>query len=285
MKLTYVHQIGDKEINEDAYVINADAAIYAVLDGATGISGIPGYVASHTVEKELSHAAPSAELFQIVEAANRMLSEQNLAYFSKHYQYAQRLTDIPKEQRGSTGLAAIKFASDMTSFQFVHAGDCMIFLLYENGDIRAITYDVVQYFDQIGMEALMDLRGKAAYASAPFPELMQKVKPTLLNNRLKLNTSEGYGIIDGSPEAMQHVECGKISLKRVKKILLVSDGLSMPVTYGDATSWEKTATFAFENGLDALCKEIQQLENNDPNCQHYPRFKKSDDKTGLMIEW
>jgi len=50
MKVTKVYEKGVGQINEDAYSINNGAAIYAVMDGATGLEGIPGYVASQAVQ-------------------------------------------------------------------------------------------------------------------------------------------------------------------------------------------------------------------------------------------
>src|SRR5690606_25886105 len=124
--------------------------------------------------------------------------------------------------------AAIQLDEKGHYFDYVHAGDCMLFLQYDNGEIRTITYDHVQKLDQIAVREIINLRNSSDNQDLGMKELMEKVKPILLTNRNKLNTFEGYGIIDGSKEAMENLEYGRVSTRRVEKILLLSDGLTMP---------------------------------------------------------
>src|SRR5699024_6955884 len=104
-------------------------------------------------------------------------------------------------------------------------------------------------------------------------------------NRKKLNTNDGYSVIDGSEEAMKHLEYGKIALKRVKKMLLMTDGLQMPVQKDEVGIWEKAAQIAFEHGLDCLLEKVNEKEHADSNCELYPRLKMQDDKTAILLEF
>ncbi|MFD1449031.1 hypothetical protein [Oceanobacillus profundus] len=95
---------------------------------------------------------------------------------------------------------------------------------------------------------------------------------------------DGYGIIDGSNETIGHIESGRISLRKVTKILLLSDGLALPVNELEQDSWLLSARIAFDEGLKSLLGEVEKREAEDPNCRMYPRLKQRDDKTGLLLE-
>src|SRR5690606_18844705 len=107
----------------------------------------------------------------------------------------------------------------------------------------------------------------------------------LKENRQKINKIHGYSMLDGSSVAMERLEYGKISLSNIDQILIVSDGLTLPAKLGEQGIWLKTATYAFTEGLDSLLKEVISREEQDVDCLQYPRFKKSDDKSGILIKF
>ncbi|MFB4168362.1 protein phosphatase 2C domain-containing protein [Virgibacillus sp. JSM 102003] len=285
LKITKLYKKGDKEINEDAYVINEDARIFAAIDGATGLDGIPGYVASQAVQEELQQVTQAKSLYKGILSANETLSEKTVEYYETNFKKLDNssINEIPKRQRSSTGVAAIQFDQKGLSFDYFHAGDCMLFLKYENGEIRTVTYDLVQYLDQVAINEVVKLR-EADGNELDIRDLREKVKPILLQNRDKLNSADGYGVIDGSDEAFDYIEYGRIPLNRVTGILLLSDGLLLPTALDETDAWSNTAEIAFTSGLVGLLGEVEEREEADPQCIKYPRMKKRDDKTGLLVE-
>ncbi|WP_042143696.1 protein phosphatase 2C domain-containing protein [Paucisalibacillus sp. EB02] len=284
MKVTKVYKTGDKTINEDNFVINGSNRIYAAIDGATGLAGVPGQIASQVVKHELEEKSTNKTLHDRVELANEQLALKIMEYFNEHIRTVNEFEEIHKEERSSTGLAAIQLDEARHYFDYIQAGDCMLFLQYENGDIRTITFDHVQQLDQMAVREIIKLRNSSGNHDLGIKELLEKVKPILLTNRNKLNTFEGYGIIDGSKEAMENLEYGRVSMRRVKKILLLSDGLTMPTQDPNQDGWKLSVEFAFQHGLDALLEEVSKREESDPECVVYPRLKPRDDKTGVLIE-
>jgi len=286
LKLSKIYKKGTGEINEDAYVINESEKIYAVIDGATGLDGVPGYIASNCIQRGLEEHNPSSSLMERISFANKELEMETVTYF--HHDISSLKSDnfneIRKSQRSSSGAACIKIDEDIFSLDYIHAGDCMLFFLYENGDIRTVTYDLIQYLDQAVISEMENIRKKSENQGLTLYEIKEIVKDSLKINREKLNTEKGYGIIDGSKEALSHLEYGKISLKRVQKILLLTDGLLLPVRIGENNAWKKSASLAFENGLHALSEKVENREAEDPECILYPRLKSKDDKTGILIE-
>jgi hypothetical protein len=285
MHVTKVYQSGENDINEDAYVLNRSNKIYAAIDGSTGLAGIPGYIASQTIQEALIHENQSISLFERVEAGNRNLAERSVTYYQENLGEVSTYEQIPRNQRGSTSIAAIQLERSGEYFDYIQAGDCMIFMQYDSGDIRKVTYDLVQLLDRIALNELVKFRSEEGNEMLSLKVLRKKVNPILLENRKKLNTRDGYGIIDGSEDAINHLEYGRIPMRRVKKILLLSDGLTMPINDLEQDAWLLSAQYAFAFGVSGLLEEVGKREMDDPDCVRYPRLKYQDDKTGILLEF
>ncbi|CDQ38662.1 MULTISPECIES: protein phosphatase 2C domain-containing protein [Virgibacillus] len=286
MKCTHVYQKGNGPINEDSYVINQDANVYAVIDGATGLDGLPGYLASYTVQEQLQALKQTDGLYNGVLRANQTLGQKLVDQFNNFARSGSNISsiqDIPKKQRSSTGLAAIQLHSNGHALDFFHAGDCMIFVEYKSGEIRAITYDLIQYFDQLALKEFMKLHEKKGN-HMDLSQLREMIKPILMQNRENMNTSGGYGVIDGTAEAFQFMESGTVSLSKVSKIVLLTDGMLLPTREQTTIAWEKSAKIACNQGVEALFNEVVKRESQDASCLTYPRLKESDDKTALLLE-
>ncbi|MFZ3577634.1 hypothetical protein [Virgibacillus sp. DJP39] len=287
MKVSKVYKKGLKDINEDAFVINQEDLIYAAIDGATGLNGAPGHIASQIIQEKLYLPMKDSSLYNRVDFANKRLEEEMIEFYRKNFEKLSipGIKGIPKMQRSSSGMSAIQIDEAKLFFEYIHAGDCMLFLQYENSDIRTITYDLIQYLDQEAINEMVRLREQDGNYNLGAEELREKVKHILVENRGKLNTNKGYGIIDGSEEALFHLESGRVALKRVKKILLLSDGLLLPTKHGEEdNAWDVSARIAFNQGLNGLLEEVEKREAEDPDCQIYPRLKEKDDKTGVLLE-
>ncbi|WP_182201446.1 protein phosphatase 2C domain-containing protein [Paraliobacillus salinarum] len=287
MKVTKVYKNGSRPINEDRFVINEQANIYAVIDGATGLDGgLPGKLASETFQTHLADAASQDTLLPQMKQANDQLNNLVVSYYKQNFENSTDVTaaeSIPKQKRSTTGIAAIQLNKTNTSFEYVHAGDCMLFLKFDDGKIRTVTYDMVHHFDQLAINQIRTLREQYGETAA-LSDLRKQVNPILLANREKYNTPEGYRILDGTKEGYEQLEYGQVHLNKVSQILLLSDGLLLPSKDQENNGWEATAMLAFSSGLDALLTEVQKREVEDEACIIYPRLKQHDDKTGILIE-
>ncbi|PBB05998.1 PP2C family serine/threonine-protein phosphatase [Salimicrobium humidisoli] len=281
MRISTVNKQGNENTNEDAYVVNEKAGVFAAIDGATGLEGVPGHIASHAVRDTLA-SATGEELFdELVEAANLQVAEETLNWLGSGD--AAEINDVPKGKRSTCALAAISIDRERLSLTYAQAADCMIFLQYRDGDIRTVTYDLLSHFDRKAIDEIVEMRS-GQNKKAPISEARKAVRSTLIENRSLLNTDAGYSVIDGSKEAVKHLESGRLSLKKVTGVLLLSDGLMMPTGLEEADGWEQAAAIAFQHGLDRLVSEVEERENNDPECITYPRLKMMDDKTAVLIE-
>ncbi|WP_156857567.1 hypothetical protein [Oceanobacillus sp. AG] len=285
MKIQKVYKKGDSQINEDSCVVNEAAQVFAAIDGATGLFGAPGYLASQTLQEGLSKMTESSSLYQSIQQANERLGTKMVDYYETNIGKLASpvITEIPKSQRSTAGIAAVKIHPERKNLEYVHAGDCMLFLRYKTGEIRSVTYDGIHYFDDLAIKEMVRLREEDPPISQQ--EIQQSVNAILLSNKEKLNTNEGYGIIDGSEEALEYISYGRLPLHKVTDLLLVSDGLLLPTDGTETDIWMETAKLVFEHGLHSLVAAVERREEWDADCEMYPRFKQRDDKTGILLKF
>lgn len=284
-ELVYVQGAGKE--NEDAYVAGKPNRVFSVIDGATGLTGLSGKLAAGIVKEALENLRAHESLIHGVTAASERLDAE--ASSLKGVPYTD---DIPKEERSTCGLAAVKLNGE--SLEYIHAGDCMIFVRYKNNEIRSVTHDLLSRLDAAAIQ-LFAQKMKEKTAADPnaleeperdklLREIRRDIMPLLVENRKKLNTPDGYGIIDGSRESLKYLELGSVPLHYADSILLLTDGLQLPDQKGFGwKAWHDTAAYAFAHGLERLKDEVIRLEASDPACCLYPRLKFADDKTGILI--
>lgn len=285
-----VYQQGVSLANEDRYLIKEEQRLFAVMDGAMGIGDLTGELAAQTISDTLSTLKGQESLLEKVQEANQRLGQKMLELTSM-----QNITEIPKPDRSSTGIAAVRFLENH-QIEYVHSGDCMIFVEYEDGSVRALTYDAFSILDQTAINKRVQLLEEKRAGEDPNTwseekqkevnqEILRETKDILRSLRSTLNTPKGYPMIDGSPEAIDYLEYGRLPLIRIQKVLLLTDGLVLPHIKGaPEVIWLETAKFAFRKGLAALNEKVIELEEEDPTGYLYPRFKKSDDKTGILVK-
>ncbi|SFB19944.1 MULTISPECIES: hypothetical protein [unclassified Bacillus (in: firmicutes)] len=294
LNVEHVYRKGIGNINEDAYVLLEDEGIFSAIDGATGLGGLSGSIAAEILREAI--AGGTGQLVERVIKGNDKLREEAVSAFNKE----QSFEDIPKHMRSSCGLAAVKInqvSERVQLLDYVTAGDCILFVQYVDGRIRQVNIDHIDPLDGIAIKMLTSYWIERFGEENPnalkeeevfliHKEFREKICEVLKINRNKLNTVEGYGIIDGSKEAEWFLEKGTIPLINVKKILLLSDGMKIhsPRKNPLSNEWLHTAEIAFAHGLEYLEKMVLDMENSDPACYDYPRLKKHDDKTGILVE-
>ncbi|WP_010272699.1 protein phosphatase 2C domain-containing protein [Paenibacillus senegalensis] len=273
---------GSNTFNEDSLIINDHLAIYGVVDGATSM--VPyrgpngetgGLLASRLISEHLeSLTGDSAEqpLYSAVLEANRKLRES---------MEKSGINVEDKRELWTAGIAVVKITDHYV--EFAQAGDCMLVAYYGDGSIRVLTQDQVAPLDSLTRSKWVE--GIEKGLSSPL-ELREYVSPQIQQNRLSLNTLNGYTVISGEPEVADLLEYGRMNRIRLSGLLMVTDGLFLPTKKGEkGATIEQLAERIKTDGLANYAKWLVELEENDPECTQYPRFKKSDDKTAVWIEF
>lgn len=283
MKIESISVRGSNEWNEDALILNDEMAIFGVADGATSL--VPyrskkgetgGRLASQIVKS----------FFEEIDQTNSSSLEELLINANDTIGREMRFNGIDtslKENVWTTGAAIVKVGENHV--EYIQTGDCMIAAIYKDGFYRLLTRDQIAYFDDQTrlkwIEAIDEgLRDRL--------EIRKRVEPVIRKHKSKINTIHGYSVLDGSKEASLFLESGKINRIHLAGIIICTDGLFMHDEKGAVSRIDPIENLVEQIsivGLEGYINYLIALENNDPECLRFPRFKKSDDKTAIYIEF
>ncbi|WP_201713141.1 protein phosphatase 2C domain-containing protein [Rossellomorea arthrocnemi] len=281
MKLHHITIKGDGPLNEDALIFNEQQSLFGVADGVSSLVPFTskenltgGYIASHTVKDALECLEKEDQtLVQTLSNINDRLHSKMNEYGINHNR---------KEQLWGTALAVVRILDH--GIEFIQTGDCMILAVYESGEVRPLTRLQVDHLEETAIEMWRECI-RRGYRKKN--EIMPYVKEQLIANRQLSNRENGYGVLNGEPEARDYFEYGKINKVGLTQLILLTDGLFLPsesIPEGESY-WEFTACSILEKGIGKYAADLIDLEESDPECITYPRFKKSDDKAGIVIDF
>ena len=263
---------GTGDWNEDGLILHPPAHRYGVVDGATGLDPVcdplgrsSGRIAMETVVTTFLEQEDSASLRSLTLEANRRLRTLMQSYG----------VDVSDPTlRWSAAHAVVQIREDR--LEWVQSGDCKIYAVSREGNVRALAEDRVKPLDDRVLSRWVEEFGQ----SRPGGSLPEPIRKELRKNRARGNRPGGYPVINGDPALKEHLQSGTLSLKGLSFLLLVTDG--MDPRQGDEEAWvRRIGREGLGETMESLCRE----EREDEACTRVPRFKISDDKTGLLIRF
>ncbi|WP_158560353.1 protein phosphatase 2C domain-containing protein [Paenibacillus contaminans] len=283
MKVEKLTIRGTSEWNEDAWVVNEGLHLYGVIDGATSLTPFRGpnnetggYMASHSIKAYLEALGEERDgplrLEQAVLEANDGLREQMKSF---------GIDTADKQAVWSAGIAAVRVLEK--HIDYVQAGDCMIYALYKDGSVRTVTRDQVGHIDAKTKLLLIEGIQQGITSQA---ELRKLVTPAILANKQTMNTFDGYSVMSGESALADHLEYGRINRIQLEALLLITDGLfPLQAQLDDLFDPQALVAEIRERTLQGYAQALLDQEASDSECQRYPRFKTSDDKTAVWIRF
>ena len=127
---------------------------------------------------------------------------------------------------------------------------------------------------------LLDVSGRTPATITSAPAFRQ----WLAERRERQARSGGAVILSLRPEAVDGLRVDEVAAEPGTVLLLTSDGLSVLVDLYERFTAKTLLDAALSEGLEPLANEARRIETEvDPSGQLYPRFKTSDDATGLLL--
>jgi serine/threonine protein phosphatase PrpC len=260
--------------NEDAFGHKGEAAL--VMDGATmlGDGLMPGpsdaaWIAQFGARRLLAHLGDGN--------GPRMALRAALADTQKSFEALRRM---PPEDVWQTPCASMMLAAQVeTGLECLWFGDCAA-LVKQGG--AAVTV-VGETFDKRAAEAerarsVAQEKGLAPASGLSRPEFIGILRAA----RNRINSGNAWLF---SPEvaAASHVSRRVLKVQPGSTLLLATDGfLALASDYG-AYGADGLMAAAMQKGLAALGTELRAIESGDVGGEKFPRFKKSDDATALLL--
>ena len=260
--------------NEDAF--GHDAAAAVVLDGATPLGDglMPGpsdaaWIAQFGARRLLAHLRDG-------EGARKAL-RGTLADTQKSFEALRR---HPPEEMWQTPCASMMLAvAGEDSVEFLSFGDCAALVQPDGGAVMVVG----ETFDKRAAEAkraqaIAKEKNLSPASGLSRPEFLGALRAT--RNRVN---SGSYWLFSPDAQAASHAVRRIVKVAPGTKLLLASDGfLALASDYG-AYGADGLMRAASEKGLAALGEELRTIEAGDAGGDKFPRFKKSDDATALLL--
>ena len=261
--------------NEDAFGAEPFAA--AVFDGATPVNEplMPGksdaaWIAQFGVRRLLAHLkesdSPRAALRHALADTERSFAGLRRREPQERYEMpcASMMLAVPRDG----------------GFDALWYGDCAALVLRPGKDVELVGHA----FDKRASEKADAVRVLEERKVAPVTALgSEEFLPFFRAARARVNTGNGSWLFAPDATASEHVARAHLSAPVGTLVLLCTDGfLALAGDYGayDAMGLIEAAE---AKGLAKLGQELRALEDSDPEGRRFPRFKKSDDATAVLL--
>lgn len=280
MRIEQITRQGQGTFNEDGLIISPSQHIYGVVDGVSGLQPL------NEAKPSTSSGRIASEL--IVESFHTSGLHKTLADMTleANARLRQKMTDFGvdtanKDQLWGAVHAVIRIHDE--HIEWVQSGDCMIYALYQDGFIRTVTYDSVEMHDRRALSLWRDKYGSILLGS----QKPEEVTAELRRNRCLANSRGGYSVLNGDPALANHIETGNIARNGLTHLLLITDGIYpwLPLYSSPGNGTTEFVRDIAHQGLARYVDRLCKWEEGDPACAKSPRFKTSDDKTGILLRF
>jgi serine/threonine protein phosphatase PrpC len=260
--------------NEDAFAHRDDAA--AVIDGATmlGDGLMPGpsdaaWIAQFGARRLMAHLGEGDGARKALRAA--------LADTQKSFEALRR---HEPEEMWQTPCASMMLAAEAdTGLELLWFGDCAALIKQGDGPVTVVG----ETMDRRAAEAerargIAKEKNLSPASGLRRPEFIDALRAS----RNRINSGSNW-LFSPDVRAASHVSRRLVKAGPGSTILLATDGLlALASDYG-AYSTDGLMTAALQKGLATLGEELRAIEAGDEGGDKFPRFKKSDDATALLL--
>lgn len=264
-----------EKANEDAFGHRSRAAV--MLDGATGLGEplMPGpsdaaWLARFAANRLMAYADEGADAQSAVAAA----------LFDAETSFVQLRRRAPAETYEMPFASMMLAVLDGGALDFAWYGDCAALIARPGENVEIVGEALAKRRRESDrVRKLAESKGAAAAG----PGVRDMFLPALRAARNLVNTPRAGWLFGPDVTAADHTDHKRVDVDAGTQLLLVTDGfLALASDYG-AYDVDTLLAAAKDRGLAALGRELRRVEDADPHGAKFPRFKKSDDATALLL--
>ncbi len=265
-------------VNED--LANSSRFGAWVLDGATNLGDkalLPGdsdalwFVDS--VNSAFSRLADNRE------SSLKEIVKQTLEKVRRDFQNTALHVPTARHEEPSAGMVFARILNNQLELGVL--GDCKAIVRTKAVGSLEMGQSFLEELDAHTIREMVRLREE--FGTADPQQLRQEIMPILRQNRAKMNTPDGYWLLGLNPESADHVTSKKAEFSEHDRALLMTDGFYRLIEPFKAFTPEGLIEQAESQGLEELYELLRTIEQKDENCIKYPRIKRHDDATALLL--
>jgi hypothetical protein len=261
--------------NDDALANERLSAV--VMDGATGL-GEPllegrsdaAWVAHFGAERLMAHMRGGC---RSEEALRESLIETEAEFVKLRRRVPKETYEIP--------FASMMFVTlDEGHMRASWFGDCAALVRRPGENIQVLGDALTKRAKERERVAWL----AASFGATSAEKCVREVfLPALRRARNFVNSDAGGWLFGPDARAADHVTSASVPAPAGTIVLLVTDGFLALSSDYDRYSPDALLEAVQSQGLGALGTELRALEESDPEGRRFPRFKKSDDATALLL--
>jgi len=267
MKVQSLIEKGSSSINEDSYFVSQN--YFGIFDGATSLvkyldsNGNTGALLASKTAKEIFEKNPDQPLISSFQEANLKIRDM------------EEKAGVNLDNKSclwSTTVSVVRINDK--SIECLAVGDSPIIIVDKENNLKT-------YFVDHDLETMV-LWEKMVKEGVKDKRADKRTLDQLIKTRLRSNVT--YGFVNGEKEALSFVKTAIFPRDSIKYVLLFTDGMLIPREKSDAPEdFGKIVKLFEEGGLKKIKNYVRDLENSDPDCIKYLRFKLHDDLTAIAV--
>jgi Protein phosphatase 2C len=264
-----------EKANDDSFAYRERAAV--VLDGATGLGErlMPGlsdaaWLSRFGANRIMSYLGDGAQPQEAVTAA----------LFDAETSFAQLRRRQPTDRYEIPFASMMLAVADEHAIDFLWYGDCAALVQHADGRVEIVGEAIEKRARESGYaKKLAESKGQTVAAAS----LREEFLPALRKARNTVNTPKGNYLFGPEVIAADHTDSRHVDIASGAHVLLVTDGfLALASDYG-RYDLKGLIEAAKTDGLPTLMRDLRDIEDKDPDGRQFPRFKKSDDATAVLV--
>lgn len=265
--------------NEDAWGTAGGNAAW-VIDGATGLgdnllcsagSDAAAYAKETNAQLENALAAGNANLKS---ALRRSITELEKWVETNLARKPRDRFELP-----SAAAAIINILGNVLHMAFLGDVKCVH---VRGRECETYGFSPLGALEEQALRELVTIQ--ETHPDADVNEIRRLLTPTLRRNRSLMNIDGGYWVMSNDSRAADNAHYASADVQDGDHVILLSDGFYRLIDTFHVYSTADLACRAMtKGGLQPLYNQLRDLEENDPECRRYPRVKKADDATAVLL--
>ena len=275
VKIEEINVRGNKALEDTSYFCSGFSF---VLDGASSL--IKTKITDYESDPQWLALRFKEEIskYSIIDSPKAILHEiMNKLKVEFSNLYADELTE---DMYPSAGLSLVyEKGEDVNIFQL---GDCSILVKFNNGTVKEYANHTITKLDDIAINKMAEI---AKTENIDVADARSKVNDILIKHRNYKNKLSGYMILDPTGEGIDRADEYILKKDEIDSILIMSDGFRSCIdTFHMYSDNEAFFDECINHSLSYVCEKLFKLQDEDEKLNNYPRLKKRDDTTALMIK-
>lgn len=252
-----------------------------VLDGASCLTGqniinesSDAYWFVNELKAGLQQRLENEDNRTTSEILYEVLFELNKTYYDE---LSKKNIKLPKDSP-SAGIAL--FREQNGYLEFFGLGDCIGVITTVHNKTKVLYDKSLSQFDTAAINSIIEIRKNKGLS---FLEAKNISMDILIKNRNLRNMPNGYWILEPKGLGIPHAITFQVPINEVKAISVFSDGFAQLVDcFGKYQSYSQLHYEMQKDTLENLYNMLYDLQESDPYCNNYPRFKVRDDTSAVL---